>query len=116
VQHGESFQVGEVVVSYLPASHILGASMVHLRTPGGSVLFTGDYSVTAQRTVAGLPRPPLPVDMLITESTYGNRLHADRDAAEARLVRTVGEVEQVIDILAENGLRRGERGLKVIMM
>ncbi|MFM5007601.1 phosphoenolpyruvate synthase [Aeromonas veronii] len=31
-------------------------------------------------------------------------------------VRTVGEVEQVIDILAENGLRRGERGLKVIMM
>lgn len=31
-------------------------------------------------------------------------------------VRTVGEAEQVIDILAENGLRRGERGLKVIMM
>ncbi|WP_287146305.1 phosphoenolpyruvate synthase [Aeromonas sp.] len=31
-------------------------------------------------------------------------------------VRTVGEVEHVIDILAENGLRRGERGLKVIMM
>lgn len=31
-------------------------------------------------------------------------------------VRTVGEVEQVIEILAENGLRRGERGLKVIMM
>lgn len=31
-------------------------------------------------------------------------------------VRTVGEAEQVIEILAENGLRRGERGLKVIMM
>ncbi|WP_429164144.1 phosphoenolpyruvate synthase [Aeromonas rivipollensis] len=31
-------------------------------------------------------------------------------------VRTVGEAEQVVDILAENGLRRGERGLKVIMM
>ncbi|MFM5569924.1 phosphoenolpyruvate synthase [Aeromonas veronii] len=31
-------------------------------------------------------------------------------------VRTVSEAEQVIDILAENGLRRGERGLKVIMM
>ncbi|WP_438405109.1 putative PEP-binding protein, partial [Aeromonas hydrophila] len=30
--------------------------------------------------------------------------------------RTVGEAEQVIDILAENGLRRGGRGLKVIMM
>lgn len=31
-------------------------------------------------------------------------------------VRTVDEAEQVVEILAENGLRRGERGLKVIMM
>jgi pyruvate,water dikinase len=31
-------------------------------------------------------------------------------------VRTVEEARQVIDILAENGLRRGENGLKVIMM
>lgn len=31
-------------------------------------------------------------------------------------VRTVGEAEQVIEILARNGLRRGENGLKIIMM
>ena len=31
-------------------------------------------------------------------------------------VRTVDEARQVIDILAENGLRRGENGLKIIMM
>ncbi len=31
-------------------------------------------------------------------------------------VRTVGEAHAVIELLAENGLRRGERGLKVIMM
>lgn len=31
-------------------------------------------------------------------------------------VRTVGEAEQVIDLLAENGLKRGENGLRVIMM
>ncbi|MFM5464346.1 phosphoenolpyruvate synthase [Aeromonas simiae] len=31
-------------------------------------------------------------------------------------VRTVGEIREVIEILAENGLRRGEQGLKVIMM
>ncbi len=31
-------------------------------------------------------------------------------------VRTLGEAEQVIDLLAENGLKRGENGLKVIMM
>ena len=31
-------------------------------------------------------------------------------------VRTVGEARQVIDLLAEHGLRRGENGLRVIMM
>lgn len=31
-------------------------------------------------------------------------------------VRTVGEAEQVIDLLANNGLKRGENGLRVIMM
>jgi pyruvate, water dikinase len=31
-------------------------------------------------------------------------------------VRTVGEAERVIEVLAENGLRRGEAGLQVIMM
>lgn len=31
-------------------------------------------------------------------------------------VRTVGEAKQVVDLLAENGLRRGENGLRLIMM
>ncbi len=51
---GEPFVVGEVQVTYLPASHILGAAMVFLETPAGNVLFTGDYSVSAQKTVPAL--------------------------------------------------------------
>jgi pyruvate,water dikinase len=31
-------------------------------------------------------------------------------------VRTVGEAEQVVKLLAENGLERGKNGLKVVMM
>ncbi len=94
VEHDRSFTVGEVVVTYLPASHILGASMIHMATPGGHVLFTGDYCVTAQRSVPGLVRPSLPVDLIVTESTYGNRMHADRRVAEARLVQTIAEVTE----------------------
>jgi len=91
VKQGESFTIGAVEVTYLPASHILGASMIHLATPAGNVLFTGDYSVEAQRTVPALSRPPLPIDLVVTESTYGNRLHEDRKAAERRLVSRVRE-------------------------
>ncbi len=91
VKQGESFTIGAIEVTFLPASHILGASMIHLATPDGNVLFTGDYSVEAQRTVPALSRPPLPADIVVTESTYGNRLHEDRKAAEQRLVGRVRE-------------------------
>lgn len=92
VEHDAPFTVGDIEVTYLPASHILGASMIHLRTPAGNVLLSGDYSVAAQRTVPRLDRPGLDVDLIVTESTYGNRLHADRKLAERRLVERVGQV------------------------
>jgi len=98
VHHGESRTIGDVTATFLPASHILGASMVHLATPSGAVLFTGDYSVTAQRTVPALSTPTVHADMVITESTYGNRLHEDRSVAEERLV-------QQIRVIVENNGR-----------
>ncbi|RYE90320.1 MAG: MBL fold metallo-hydrolase, partial [Myxococcales bacterium] len=123
VHHHESIELGDIRVTYLPASHILGASMVHLETPGGNVLFTGDYSVAGQRTVASLGRPELPVDLVITESTYGNRIHADRKLAEERLLHSVGQSleqggrvlipafaigrAQEVLLILRDGLRRG---------
>jgi Cft2 family RNA processing exonuclease/dsRNA-specific ribonuclease len=92
VHHGDRIQVGDVEIIYLPASHILGASMVYFSTPAGNVMFTGDYSVDAQRTVPALDRPTLSVDLLVTETTYGNRMHADRRTSENLLVSRVAQV------------------------
>ncbi len=92
VQYYQPIQIGEVRVQWLPASHILGAAMILLETPAGTVLFTGDYSVTAQQTVPALGRPDFVVDLVVSESTYGERLHEDRSAAEQRLVRRISEV------------------------
>jgi Cft2 family RNA processing exonuclease/dsRNA-specific ribonuclease len=94
VHHGQPFPVRDLELTLLPASHILGASMLHVDTPAGALLLSGDYSVSAQRTVPALPRPGLHVDLLVTESTYGNRLHADRKASEQRLV---GRVLQTLE-------------------
>lgn len=92
VHHGDRIQVGDIEIVYLPASHILGASMVYFSTPAGNVMFTGDYSVDAQHTVPALDRPSLPVDLLFTETTYGNRMHADRRTSENMLVSRVAQV------------------------
>jgi Cft2 family RNA processing exonuclease/dsRNA-specific ribonuclease len=79
-------------ITFFAASHILGAAMVHIAAPGGNVLFTGDYSVGAQMTVPASIRPPLPADIVVSEATYGSRLHEDRRTAERRLVDQVRHV------------------------
>ncbi|WP_127476584.1 MBL fold metallo-hydrolase RNA specificity domain-containing protein [Microbacterium sulfonylureivorans] len=70
---------GDVDVLLSPAGHILGASTVRLTVRGGSVLqFTGDLG----RASDPLMRPPAPrhdADVLITESTYGDREHGTED-------------------------------------
>ena len=57
VRYHQPIRVGQVEISWLPASHILGAAMILMKTPAGTILFTGDYSVTAQQTVPAWPVP-----------------------------------------------------------
>ncbi|MCZ6874659.1 MAG: MBL fold metallo-hydrolase [bacterium] len=92
IPFGDRRRVKDVIITLLPASHILGAAMVHLQTPEGNILFTGDFSVSSQLTVPALQRPSLHVDMIVSESTYGSRLHEDRRAAEERLIAQIRTV------------------------
>ncbi len=59
-------------VTFFPAGHILGASMVYIESEVGNILFTGDFTPFDQLTVPKYDIPDnLAVDVLITESTYG---------------------------------------------
>ena len=77
---------------FTPSGHVLGACSIGLESDEGLILFAGDYSVDQQRTVDSMTVPRIRPDVVITESTYGNRLHADRRREEARLVETVKRV------------------------
>ncbi len=79
-------------VTFFPAGHVLGAAMVLLDTPDGTLLVSGDVSLAPQRTVAPAAPPRRQVDALILESTYGNRLHSVRAAEEERLIAQVRAV------------------------
>lgn len=78
-----------ISAEFFPAGHILGAALVGIRGPEGSLLVSGDFSRSDQRTVAGMTLPKFRPDVLVTESTYGNRLHANRAAEERRLIDTI---------------------------
>lgn len=94
VEAGEEIPLcgGRWTATFTPSGHILGSCSIHLDTPEGAVFFTGDYSLDPQRTVEPMRVPPVRPDVVITESTYGNRMHAHRRSEERRLAETVAAV------------------------
>ena len=83
-----------VRLTFYPAGHIAGAACVYLKTPEGAVLYSGDVSGFAQQTIEGIALPRLRPDVLLLESTYGDRLHASRTIEEERFVHIVSECVQ----------------------
>lgn len=87
LKHFESFHYHEAFepvkgmeVTFTPAGHILGSSCVHVhhKETDRTVVFSGD--VGRQNDI--IMRPPEPIqkaDVLICESTYGDRKHAETD-------------------------------------
>jgi len=84
-------------IRFFPAGHILGAAMALVESGRRSVLISGDLSVADQRTVPGALAPPVQPDVMVIESTYGDRLHASRVIEERRLC------EQVAGAVARGG-------------
>jgi len=74
------------------AGHIVGAVSLGFEAASESIVVSGDISSTPQRTVLGAVPPPLKhCDLLVLESTYGSRLHPNRQAEEQRLAQAVAE-------------------------
>ncbi len=88
VAYGVPFQVGGARITFSNAGHILGSAITVVEAEGRVVGFTGDLG----RPHALLLRPPETppaLDMLIAESTYGDRDHEPFDAAIPRLGEVV---------------------------
>jgi metallo-beta-lactamase family protein len=92
---GRKFYINdEIKVRFTNIGHLLGAGAALIEiTENGKVTkiaYTGDIG----RPVSRLLKAPIPFaqcDYLITESTYGNRLHPHLQAAEEELLRVVTE-------------------------
>ncbi|WP_434318466.1 MBL fold metallo-hydrolase RNA specificity domain-containing protein [Leifsonia sp. P73] len=73
-------EVAGLTVRFVPGGHILGAAQVLVEAEGARLHFTGDLG----RPDDALMKPPRPLeatDVLVCESTYGDRLHPDTDPA-----------------------------------
>ncbi|MFN3243056.1 MAG: MBL fold metallo-hydrolase RNA specificity domain-containing protein [Planctomycetota bacterium] len=92
--HQQFEVIPEMRVEFLDAGHILGAAIVVMDIDSGHqqrrVVFTGDHG---RKNLPILRDPePLPeCDALITESTYGDRIHEMRPDMMAELGRIITE-------------------------
>lgn len=76
------------------SGHIMGAASIVLESSEGTLVMSGDLSLTAQRAVTKAAIPNIKADALVLESTYGGRLHANRAAEEKRLIETLRTVSE----------------------
>ncbi len=83
VTAGRSVRVGDVVVGFTPVGHLLGANALSLRAAGRTLVFSGDLGRTDDLLMPA-PRNIDHADVLLIESTYGNRTHPPEDV-QARL-------------------------------
>jgi metallo-beta-lactamase family protein len=77
---------------FVEAGHVLGSAMIHVSADGNpraqTLTFTGDLG--RQHLPLLWPTAPIPsADVLICESTYGNRLHEPIERTAARLYETI---------------------------
>jgi metallo-beta-lactamase family protein len=85
----KTVRIGRVEASFVRAGHLLGAAVVRITFQKRSLVFTGDLGRT-QDVLLAPPSAPPAADVLLLESTYGNRRHRPEDVAEA-LARSIRE-------------------------
>lgn len=118
---GEPLEWRDHRLTTYAAGHCLGSAMLHVETPQGSMLYTGDFKLRPSATAA--PADPPKADVLIMESTYGDSRYAlpPRNEVIEQLIRTVqlvlnagrtpliqayvmGKAQEVTKILTQHGI------------
>lgn len=89
-----------ITASFHDAGHILGSAAVRLkyshRGNTTTILFTGDLGRKSMPILRD-PAPPPPCDILITESTYGDRLH------EQSRENMTAKAEEIVTYIKKTG-------------
>ncbi|WP_237066037.1 MBL fold metallo-hydrolase [Microbulbifer guangxiensis] len=94
IEFGEEAQVGDITFHLQGAGHILGAGSAILKADGKQVGFSGDVG-RPDDIVMYPPEPLPPLDLLMLESTYGDRRHPDLDVC--------GELNRVVNEAVSRG-------------
>lgn len=85
-------QIGNFLVTFFPAGHILGSSCVHVSDGKTSILFSGDVG-RPNDLIMKPPHEGLEADYVVIESTYGDRTHEKQEPLN-QLAELINNVEK----------------------
>ncbi|CAH9121956.1 unnamed protein product [Cuscuta epithymum] len=71
------------------AGHVLGAAMFYAKVGDATMVYTGDYNMTPDRHLGSAQIDRLPLDLVITESTYANTFRDSKYAREREFLQAV---------------------------
>jgi cleavage and polyadenylation specificity factor subunit 3 len=92
VDYGQEIRAKSVRITAYNAGHVLGAAMFLVSTDEASLLYTGDYSREEDRHLKAAVMPSVPIDVIVSESTYGVQCHQSKEERETRFTRGVSEI------------------------
>jgi len=78
---GRPLRIGAITVELTPVGHLLGACAVTLRQGDNTLVFSGDLGRSTDLLMPA-PERIAHADVLLIESTYGDRLHPPDDAQQ----------------------------------
>jgi len=93
VPYHKAFQVGPATCVFYDAGHVLGSAITVLTVEGRTLVFSGDLGRTAAPILRD-PEVPPAADLLIMESTYGDRRHEPFERGERELADVVRSTVQ----------------------
>lgn len=109
-------------LEFVDAGHIAGAAMVKLNVKEKTFVYSGDFMLPPTRLHNGADIKSLgKVDYLLMESTYGNRMHPDREKVEKDFMQkindtidngghavvaafAVGRTQEILDVMFDHGV------------
>lgn len=104
VEYHDQITAGDFKVRLLDAGHVLGSSMIEIMAPDGKL---GEYKKILVSGDIGNPPTPLlrptevvnDVNIMLVESTYGNRVHEDREGRRLKLERIIEDAVRNFGVL-----------------
>jgi len=88
VPYHRAFQVGAATCTFYDAGHILGSAVTAVEAEGRTIVFSGDLGRQGAPILRD-PQPPPAADVLLLESTYGDRDHDTFAHGEQQLAEAV---------------------------